>query len=331
MSKQVALAFAKRTLARCQIFEVSGTSCFYEPALRDALFAAPPCGIEAEPSTCEALGTGKISFQNLVILFSYFFAPMLTSSSTSHYILLYAFSLAVIHDLVFCSSGSFHNNSLDPFESFTLQSDHAFAKNGPISNRGKKKEVLLDHVSSTAPSRPMSALGSTLLGGAKGKRSERDRDKDLSSRNTVAKAGRPSSSNYKGERKSKAKPKQKTAQLSTSGNGFVSKYTETTHPVHPSAAGCGGLVTNGSLNKRELGLISPTSIPQDLPKETKVMDFTNLQLPDMDSMDDLGVGTDIEGGDLCSWLNFDEDGLQDHDSEGLAIPMDDLAELGNMF
>lgn len=68
MSKQVALAFAKRTLARCQTFEVSGTSCFNEPALRDALFAAPSCGNEAEPSTCEALGTGKISFQNLIIL-----------------------------------------------------------------------------------------------------------------------------------------------------------------------------------------------------------------------------------------------------------------------
>ncbi|XP_058204443.1 uncharacterized protein LOC131318578 isoform X2 [Rhododendron vialii] len=285
VSKQVALAFAKRTLARCRMFEVSGTSCFNEPALRDALFAAPPCGNDAEPSTCEALGTG-----------------------------------------------SFHNNSLDPFESLTLQSDHAFAKNGPISNRGKKKEVLLDHVSGTAPSRPMSALGSAVLGGAKGKRSERDRDKDLLSRNTVAKAGRPSSSNCKGERKSKAKPKQKTAQLSTSGNGFVSKYNETTHPVYPSAAGSGDLVTNGSVNKRELGFMSPGTIPQDLPKETKTMDFTNLQLPDMDSIDDLDVGTDLEGGqDLCSWLNFDEDGLQDHDSEGLAIPMDDLTELGNMF
>lgn len=255
----------------------------------------------------------------------YFFAPTLTSPKASHCFLLYSFSSAVIDALFFRSSGSFHSNSVDPFESLTLQSDHAFAKNGPISNRGKKKEVLLDHVSGTAPSRPTSALGSTLLGGAKGKRSERDREKDVSSRNTVAKAGRPSSSIYKGERKSKAKPKQKTAQLSTSGNGFVSKYTETTHPVYPSAAGSGNLVTNGSATKRELGLMSPSTIPQDLSKETKTtMDF--IQLPDVDSIDDLAVGTDLGG-----WLNFDEDGLLDHDSEGLAIPMDDLTELGNMF
>lgn len=68
MSKHVALAFAKRTLARCRTFEVSGTSCFNEPALRDALFAAPPGSSEAEVSTVEDLGIGKITFQNLVIL-----------------------------------------------------------------------------------------------------------------------------------------------------------------------------------------------------------------------------------------------------------------------
>ena len=31
--------------------------------------------------------------------------------------------------------------------------------------------------------------------------------------------------------------------------------------------------------------------------------------------------------DLSSWLNFDEDGLQDHDSMGLEIPMDDVSDL----
>lgn len=42
MSKQVALAFARRTIARCKKFEDSGASCFNEPGLRDIIFAPPP-------------------------------------------------------------------------------------------------------------------------------------------------------------------------------------------------------------------------------------------------------------------------------------------------
>jgi len=41
VSKQLAVAFAKRTLARCQKFEETGQSCFNEPILRDALFSQP--------------------------------------------------------------------------------------------------------------------------------------------------------------------------------------------------------------------------------------------------------------------------------------------------
>ncbi|KAL6989312.1 hypothetical protein U1Q18_015060 [Sarracenia purpurea var. burkii] len=289
VSKQVALAFAKRTLARCRAFDDSGTSCFNDPALRDAISAIPPHRKEAEPRTCDVLRVG--SFQ----------------SSTE------------LHDI--------HKCSLDPFENFTHQSDQAFAKNGPISNRWKKKELLLDDVGGIAALRSTSSLATTLLGGAKGKRSEREREKDVSGRNTVTRAGRPSLSNFKGERKSKTKPKQRMAQLSTSGNGFVNKYTETKNPVYPSATGSGHLVVNGSNNKRELGLMSLGTLAQESSKETKeAMDFTNLQLSELDSIDELGVGSDLGGHqDLGSWLNIDEDGLQDPNP--LAIPMDDLSEL----
>ena len=41
VSKQLAMAFAKRTLAICQKFEETGQSCFSEPILRDALFSQP--------------------------------------------------------------------------------------------------------------------------------------------------------------------------------------------------------------------------------------------------------------------------------------------------
>lgn len=49
MSKQVALAFAKRTIAKCKKFEGSGASCFNEPGLRDVIFAPPPKIKDAEP------------------------------------------------------------------------------------------------------------------------------------------------------------------------------------------------------------------------------------------------------------------------------------------
>lgn len=43
VSKQHALAFAKRTIVRCQKFEETGQSCFREPFLRDVLF--PQCSV----------------------------------------------------------------------------------------------------------------------------------------------------------------------------------------------------------------------------------------------------------------------------------------------
>lgn len=63
VSKQVALAFARRTLARCKKFEECGVSCFNEPALRDIIFAPPPQISEVEPLT-----GGRIAGANLKLL-----------------------------------------------------------------------------------------------------------------------------------------------------------------------------------------------------------------------------------------------------------------------
>lgn len=41
VSKQLAMAFAKRTLARCRKYEETGQSCFCESILRDVLFSEP--------------------------------------------------------------------------------------------------------------------------------------------------------------------------------------------------------------------------------------------------------------------------------------------------
>lgn len=197
-----------------------------------------------------------------------------------------------------------------PFDTYDHQSDQAFAKNGPILNRGKKKEVLLDDVGGNGALRCTAALGSSVMGGAKGKRSDRD---------SGVKAGRPSISNLRGERKTKSKPKQKAAQLST-------------HPVQPSGNNVSNDMFGNNSNRKREGLISPGNI-LDSSKECKdVMDLSSLPLSEIDSIEDLGVANEFEGHqDLSTWLNFDEDGLQDHDSMGLEIPMDDLSELNMLI
>ncbi|KAL3523657.1 hypothetical protein ACH5RR_016491 [Cinchona calisaya] len=278
VSKQVALAFVRRTLARWKKFEESGASCFNEPALRDIIFAPPPQINEESPRS---------------------------------------------------------NAGVDTFDTYSNQSDQAFVRNGPILNRGKKKEVLLDDVGG-APIRTTS-LVSTLLGGAKGKRSDRDSNRETSMRSNINKAGRSSLGNAKGERKAKTKPKQKTAQLSTSGNGFTNKFMETSSSAYPSlAGGSGELLNNNGNRKREVGLFSPGNAPPDSVKEMKEsLDFSNRPLNDIDlPIEELGVGSDIGGNqDFNSWFNFDDDGLEDTDglqdthTDGLAIPMDNIAEL----
>ncbi|KAL5765499.1 hypothetical protein ACOSP7_016116 [Xanthoceras sorbifolium] len=59
VSKQVALPFIKRTLARCRQFEDTGRSCFSEPALQDVLFSTPPGSNDAKSIDCVGSGTAS--------------------------------------------------------------------------------------------------------------------------------------------------------------------------------------------------------------------------------------------------------------------------------
>lgn len=214
--------------------------------------------------------------------------------------------------------------------SIDCQFDQAVAKNGPISNRGKKREVLLDDVGGGASFRASSALG--MLGGAKGKRSERDRDTDASSRNAIAKSGRLSVGGSKGERKTKTKPKQKTAQLSTSVNVFVNKFIDAPSSLYPSASGSGESVNNSGNRRKDVRFMASDNVPSVSSIDAKEsVDLAKLPLNDIDGIEELGVDSEIGAPqDLNSWFEFDVDGLQDHDLVGLEIPNDDLSEL-NMF
>lgn len=169
-------------------------------------------------------------------------------------------------------------------------SDHSVAKNGPVSNRGKKKELSLDDVGSSV----------FRAGGAKGKRSERDSSKN----------GRMSMGGSKGERKTKSKPKQKTAQLSMSG---VNKIVES-----------GSEPANN--RRKDVRFMSSNNAPPNSSKDTKdSLDLSGLPL---DGIEELGVDCDAPQ-DLNSWFNFEVDGLQEEQDDviGLEIPMDDLSDL----
>ncbi|XP_028074315.1 uncharacterized protein LOC114276688 isoform X2 [Camellia sinensis] len=308
MAKQAALAFVKRTLERCQQFEDTGKSCFCEPLFRDMFLSGISHLNDAPPVVATADGESGKQFANtsgcsLEIRVP---APMGTQQSPS-----------------FNNHDIYSSNAL---LSVNHSSEQTIGKEDSWSNKVKKRELLLDDVggtigSSTAPS----GIGSSLSSSAKGKRSERDREgkgnnREVSSRNGTTKIGRPTSGNVKGERKSKTKPKQKTTQLSASVNGLLGKLPEQPKATLSSGPKSNEMTTSGSVKEKdEFGL--------DGLDDHEPIDLSHLQLPGMDV---LGVPDDLggQGTDIGSWLNIDDDGLQDHDDfDGLEIPMDDLADL----
>ncbi|RRT74591.1 hypothetical protein BHE74_00005290 [Ensete ventricosum] len=194
----------------------------------------------------------------------------------------------------------------------------------------KKKEVLLDDVVTGAATRAISTPSYSLPSSTKWKKTEKDRDlnKDALGRSSTAKAGRPSSSG-RGERKTRTKPKQKIAQLSTSGNG-IGRVTEAAKFLSPASQESFDTVNNSVMKiDQEVELQSSSNITHDSSKEVDDTIFTNLPLHAIDSIDELDVAEGLggQGQDIGSWLNVDEGALQDHDLVGLEIPMDDLSEL----
>ncbi|XP_008784017.1 uncharacterized protein LOC103703090 isoform X3 [Phoenix dactylifera] len=317
VSKQLALAFAKRTLARCQKFEETGRSCFSEPAFRCIILSAPLHSSDGKYADGIASGTATNIYgesRSCQLGSRVSASGTLASGVTS--------SMPERHGI----SYKIDRGPLDSYQGLSHMSDQAFVKNDPASNRGKKREVLLDDVVTSAASRAPPTLTNTLPGGPKWKRTDRERDpnKDELPRNSTAKAGRPSLSSGRGERKTKTKPKQKIAQLSTSGNG-LGRVMETASFMLPS-----GETMNiaGTEVDQEIELQSSGNAAQNLSREVDDNIFPKLPLHGIDSIDELDVAEGLggQGQDIGSWLNVDEDTLQD-DLVGLEIPMDDLSEL----
>lgn len=188
-------------------------------------------------------------------------------------------------------------------------SEHAVSKYGSMLNKGRKREVLIDDVVGSASSRVTATLDGA-VGGLRGQ--SKDNLKNTSP--VSGAAGRTSLDSSKGDRKTKAKPKQKiNNHLPTSGNGFNDRLTE---PFLPNGGSSQPSSNPSKMTERGGRSSSPSKIHQNSSKEVdEPIDFADLDT--MEGMDSL--------------LNFDEDGLQDYDSIGLEIPMDDLSDLKFAF
>ncbi|KAL0308465.1 UNVERIFIED_CONTAM: hypothetical protein Sradi_5788800 [Sesamum radiatum] len=306
MAKQAALAFVKRALERYQEFEVTGRSCFDDPLYRDMFLSGVSRLFDGQPLNSSSDNeSGKLQHGtpgcSVEVRTS---APAGTQQSPT--------------------STNQDTYSSEALLSANLDSGQNSGREDSWSIRVKRRELLLDDVGGTisrAPGVP-SGIGGSLSCSAKGKRSERDRDgkgnsREVLSRSGTAKISRPGPTSVKGERKSKAKPKQKITHLSTSDNGPVGKIPEQQKGMFSST------VKSSEISGSDSGK-DKNEYDMDMLEEP--IDLSGLQLPEMD---DLGVADDLagQGEDLGSWLNIEDDGLQDHDYMGLEIPMDDLADL----
>ncbi|XP_027345863.1 uncharacterized protein LOC113857830 [Abrus precatorius] len=309
VSKQVALAFVKRTLGRCKRYEEAGISCFSEPTLQNILFASPSCENDAQPADCMVSGTASN-----------------TCNKASHQIeARKSGTVSSASEKYDCHRDYADRGLVDSFQGSIQSSEQASSKNGSVFIKEKKREMLVNGGIGGSSSRA-SNLDGSVHGGVKGKRSERDRNqsRDQTRQNPISRAGRLSLDSSQNENKPKSKPKQK---ITASGHDrFMDAKESACLPNHGSSLSVVDATNSGSKDGATL------SGNQDTSQVKESTDFGNLQLHDLSSIEEFGVSGELGGAhDLSSWLNFDEDGLQDHDSIGLEIPMDDLSELNMLM
>ncbi|XP_031499746.1 uncharacterized protein LOC116264010 isoform X2 [Nymphaea colorata] len=316
ISKQAeaAQAFAKRTLARCSKYEEAGASCFREHLRKDDL-SGPTCSNDTK---CIDASKGEHNVK--------LHPEAFTSQNQANATAILA-SRPAVNPVEQCGQhiSSLKRDLAGAFQPHAHSSDQSTMKDEIWSGRGKKRELLLDDVVSNA-AKGASNLGSGILGGTKGKRSERDRDHSREGvRNSAPKAGRPTAGTVRGERKTKTKPRQKTAQLSTSVNGLLSRQGAHSSMLS-SISVSSETAVNGSTKVKEVLPDDSVSAPDPLDPEGPI-DLTHLPLP---GMEQLGVSDDLDQGlDPDTWWSFPDDGMQDHDQHlvGLSVPMDDLSDV----
>ncbi|KAH1220693.1 hypothetical protein GmHk_12G034271 [Glycine max] len=295
VSKQVASAFLKRTLGRCKRYEEAGVNCFSEPTLQNIMFTPPSCEKDAQPADCMVSGTASNTCNKASVQIEARKSGAVSSASEKYD----------------CHRDYADRGMVDSFQGSIQSSEQASSKNGSMFIKEKKREMLVNGGVSGSSSRA-SNLDGAVHGGVKGKRSERERNqsRDQSRQNSIGRAGRMSLDSSQNENKPKAKKQKSTA---SGHDRFMEAKESARLPIHDT-------INNDSKDGATL------SGNQDTSQIKESNDFGNLPLPDLSSIEEFGGAQD-----LSSWLNFEEDGLPDHDSIGLDIPMDDLSDLNMLM
>lgn len=286
--RAAAVAIAKRSLARWKHYVETEETCFNEPGLREILFCISSKEGDIKPSSSADM---RIGINGVGLTLTGSSELKLAASAGTRWI---------------CRAFGTEKVDKDSCESDQLAvgtpSERTGDKDDIWCTRSKEREVLLEDVGGSG------SVGSVLCG-TKGKRSERERDAG-----TGKGGGRQALGAIKGERKTKTKPRQKTAPLLKAVNGLLGKPSEL-----PEKA--------GARVKQESTGVGLGSVEAQGEGEGTI-DLSHLQIP---GMDDLVGNGDLggQGQDLGSWLDFDDPGLPDAggDFMGLDVPMDDLADL----
>lgn len=287
--RAAAVTIAKRSLARWKHFVETGESCFTEAGLREVLFC-----VSSKDGEMKALTNGgemRAGINTVGLTLTGSSELKMAASAGTRWV---------------CNALITQKVDKDSCESDQLAvgtpSERTGDRDDVWCTRSKEREVLLEDVGG-------SGSGGSVLCGTKGKRTERERDAGN------VKGGRQGLVGaIKGERKTKTKPRQKTAPLLKAVNGLLGKPSEL--PEKPV----------GRVKQETMGVgLGGVEVQ---PEGEGTIDLSHLQLP---GMDDLVVNGDLggQGQDLGSWLDFDDPGLPDAggDFMGLDVPMDDLADL----
>lgn len=312
-ARAAALALANRTLARWRHFVETGQSCFTDAGLRDILFcvSSKDGEVKALTNDGEALD-GTKSLRPSFLVSS---EMKSTGSGGTGQSLCY-------------TSGDVRGEkeSSEGRQIASISSELIGEKDDIWSHRPIEREAFLEEVVDVGPG-GIGALGT------KGKRSDRERDgkgqcKEIFGRSDINKCGRQGLATIKGERKTKTKPRQKTAPLLKAVNGLLGKPAEL--PKENSTIL--PMPQEKHVDRLMKARDDLDGIQKVYPEAEGGLDLSHLQIP---SMDDLVGNSDLagQGQDFGTWLDFEDPGLPDAGGEfmGLDVPMDDLSDLAMMM
>ncbi|CAM6115919.1 unnamed protein product [Calypogeia fissa] len=332
-AKSAGLAFAKRVLARVRAYE--GGQSIFDASLKDLLFCVAPK--ESESSVALSGGVEGIApatslTGEAAAVTSSALQPPKPAAPLSNEV------SGVRPPVVRRTDVKSEKDIPDSRQQPNPLADRGRVKEDGWPLRAKEREVLLEDAVGVSGMRDVNALGANVMGGTKGKRSERDRDgkghgKESHARSDSSKGSRQEAGSVKPERKTKTKPRQKTAPLTKAVKGLLAKPSPEPVKDRTTASSSSQQSAGPAKSKEEVPVVPPLSAPGPIPEPNDVVDLSDIPLP---GIEDLGVN-DLggQGQDLGAWLqDFDEDAHMNTDGDclmGLQVPMDDLSDLGLMM